>query len=83
MKRKLLITGMVVLIVLLITNPTNNDFQGYIYGTTTDYKELAKFGRTQYFGIFSFFESNTRGYGEPVQHSRYMGIFKNFISLTP
>ena len=83
MIKKVLVCSLVILIILVITNPTNSDFKSFVAGKAPETLIQSDCGRTQYFGVFSTYESNIKRYGEQDEHAKYIGIFKNFILIEP
>jgi hypothetical protein len=82
-RKKIWISGFFLIIVLILTNPSNSDFRNYL--ATENFKHIKNSGRVGYFLLFSVYELTEEVYtGDKlgsyniVKHS-YIGIFKNFL----
>lgn len=80
MKKGIVITG-IILLLLVLTNPTPRDFEKYIEANGIRYSSG---GRVAYCGIVSVYQHNDTFYSnsrEIKTEYHYLGVFKNFIAL--
>lgn len=79
-KKYLLILIGLIATVLIITNPTNADFDNYLHAKGFD--KSVPGGRVNYFLFYSVYEVKFK-YGSGDSQTRFVrciGIFKNFIT---
>lgn len=80
-KRNLLLFVGAVIAILVITNPTNSDFDRYL--RAKGFAESVHGGRVNYFFVCSIFEVNFR-YGRNNENNRnikFFGFLGNFIKI--
>ena len=83
MKKKVLISFCIILLLLIVTNPTNDDFKDYIKANEFENKKDLLLGRIAYLGVFSVFQINNLNFWKgPEKYKTYVGIFKNFIQVS-
>ncbi len=71
---------LIVLAVLIATNPNNNDFT--YYKNAKGYAADVTGGRTAYLLVFSIYQMVYRpNANEPQEKVTYLGVFNNFIKL--
>ena len=82
-KKKLWICIFFLLLILMLTNPSNSDFNDYL--STKNFGHVENSGRVGYFLLFSVYGFNEEvstgdnsGSYNIVRHT-YIGIFKNFL----
>lgn len=91
-KMKLKITFSAIILILIITNPTNNDFKNYLQGSyginvseNNDTNMKYPFGRTKYYfflSIYKYSELKKEDGEYKIEKSKtYLGIFKNFFQV--
>ena len=85
MRKKLIIILLVIISVLLITNPSTDNFKNYLGTkgyilTPSDYVYDVRYGRDYYCGLFSIYEYRIHESGTNYfKKTKFIGLFNNFI----
>lgn len=82
--RKTKIAIAAVVIILVITNPSEKEYENYLQANTECIR-LHENGRVTYYGLFSIFKYKCTGKQylsyDATKSGRHLGVFKNFYEL--
>lgn len=82
--KKIFISIVAIIFILVVSNPTNNDFKDFLKGSFGlrfgERDNKFEYGRVNYFGVVSVFRCSINENRNRYTKS-YLGIFKNFINI--